>query len=639
MPERPKNGSCQTLGDANLISHYYESLDLVNRAIQGKDDLDEMMCGVLDTVIAIFDCDRAFLLYPCDPGTADWSHSMLRTRSEIPALGELAVMTPMDEGVSALLRFLLENPGPHTFGVGNESHAENGAFKNNGAKSSMSMALQPKGDKAWQLTIQQCTADRVWTAGEIALFKETGRRLGDGLSLLTAFNELKKSEENYSRIVNLANEGIWVLDAQGKTSFANARMADMLGYTAEEMQGRAVTDFMFEEDVPDYLEKLNSGFNQVKVPYERKYRRKSGETLWVLISATGIHDEGGKFIGGFGMVSDITAKRQAEEDLRHLNEELEARVVARTGELQASHVKLEKMYEELKRAHASILQQEKMASIGQLASGIAHEINTPAQYVSNNISFLHESMENLLSGMQACLEAVSSAHDGRLTRDALGMLEAMIEEIDFDYLKNEIPRALAESTEGIRRITNIVVAMKEFAHPSGDNLELVDLENLIRNTVEISRNSWKSVADLSVEPAATPLSVYGRRDELGQVLLNLIINAVDAIEQPHKEGEELGRIRIQSRDLGDWAEIQVEDTGCGIPSELRHKIFEPFFTTKEVGKGSGQGLTIAYHIIKDKHGGELLVDSVQDRGTTFTIRLPMAKQNSEAISPRACQPG
>jgi PAS domain S-box-containing protein len=616
--------------------HYYKNLDLVNRAIQGKDDLEQMMCGVLDAVIAIFDCDRAFLLYPSDPGTASWSLSIQRTRPESRALRDSAVMMPKDEGVAALLQLLLENPGPLTFGVGNEYHRENAVFKNNGAKSSMSMSLRQKGEKAWLFTIQQCSRERVWTAGEIELFKETGKRLGDGLSLLMAFNELKKNENNYSRIVNLANEGIWVLDAKGRTSFANARMADMLGYTAEEMQDRPVTDFMFEEDVPDYLEKLNSRFKAVKVPYERRYRRKSGETLWVLVSATGILDEEGNFIGGFGMVSDITVKRKAEEDLRHLNEELEARVVERTGELQASHIKLEKAYEELKRAHASILQQEKMASIGQLASGIAHEINTPTQYVSNNISFLRESMEDLLSGMQACLDAISSAQDGSLTRDALGKLDAVLQEIDFDYLKKEIPRALEESTEGIRRITNIVVAMKEFAHPSGDNLELVDLETLICNTVEISRNSWKSVADLSVEPAATPLSVYGRRDELGQVLLNLIINAVDAIEEPHKEGEELGRIRIQSREAGDWAEIQVEDTGCGIPPELRHKIFEPFFTTKEVGKGSGQGLAIAYHIIKDKHGGELLVDSAPDRGTRFTIRLPMAKRDPGSMSPGAC---
>ncbi|MEJ2694326.1 MAG: PAS domain S-box protein [Candidatus Thiodiazotropha sp.] len=635
MPQRPKNANRETSGDANLISHYYESLDLINRAIQGRDDLEEMICSVLDMVIAIFGCDRAFLLYPCDPGVADWRLSKQRTRPESPMIRDLTVMMPKDEGVAVLLQLLLEHSGPLTFGVGNEFQAENAAFESNGAKSSMAMALQLKGGKAWQFTIQQCSRGRVWTAGEIELFKETGRRLGDGLSLLTAFSELKKNEENYSRIVNLANEGIWVLDAKGKTSFANARMAEMLGYTAEEMQGRPVTDFMFEDEVQDYVEKLNSSFKNVTVPYERKYRRKDGETLWVMVSATGILDEEGKFVGGFGMVSDVTAKRQAEADLRHLNEELEARVIERTGELQASHVELEKAYEELKRAHASILQQEKMASIGQLASGIAHEINTPTQYVSNNISFLRESMDGLLSGMQTCLGAVSSAQNGSLTREALGELEAVLEETDFDYLKTEIPRALEESTEGIRRITSIVVAMKEFAHPSGDNLELVDLENLIQNTVEISRNSWKSVADLSIEPAATPLRVYGRRDELGQVLLNLIINAVDAIEEPHKAGEALGRIRIQSRDVGGWAEIRVEDTGCGIPLELRHKIFEPFFTTKEVGKGSGQGLAIAYHIIKDKHGGELLVDSASDRGTTLTIRLPMARQDSEVVRPGA----
>jgi signal transduction histidine kinase len=165
--------------------------------------------------------------------------------------------------------------------------------------------------------------------------------------------------------------------------------------------------------------------------------------------------------------------------------------------------------------------------------------------------------------------------------------------------------------------------MKEFSHPSSTTLEPVDLEMLIHTTVEISRNAWKRVAELDLELASSPLIVSGLRDELGQVLLNLIINAVDAIaDAPPSEGG-LGRIRILTRVAGDWAEIVVEDSGCGISPSLLSKIFEPFFTTKQVGRGSGQGLAIAYHIVTDKHGGELLVDSTPGKGSTFTVRLPL----------------
>lgn len=493
-----------------------------------------------------------------------------------------------------------------------------------GIRSSMAMAIYPKVDKPWQFGIQQCSRERVWSAQEMVLFGEIGKRLAEGLSLLLTFRDLKESEASYSRFVNLSNEGVWGLDADGKTSFANARMAQMLGYTIEEMMGHQVTDFMFEEDVPDYLEKMSKGFKGVPTPYERRYRRKNGEMLWALVAATGIHDEEGNFIGGFGMVTNITEKRRAEEDLRSLNEELEARVIERTQELQESHVELKQAYQELKLAHASLLQQEKMASIGQLASGIAHEINTPTQYVNNNISFLSESLEDLLSGLRASLDAILAMQSGTMTAESQADLQRLLEEIDYDYMKEEIPRALEEAAEGMRRIANIVVAMKEFSHPSGKNLEPVELEKLIQNTIEITRNSWKMVAELIVEPPTRPLVVNGLRDELGQVMLNLIINAVDAIGEARREGEALGRIRIQTRAVGEWAEIVVEDTGCGIPQELQSKIFEPFFTTKGVGRGSGQGLAIAYHIIKDKHGGELRVDSSQDRGSTFTIRLPLA---------------
>jgi C4-dicarboxylate-specific signal transduction histidine kinase len=370
---------------------------------------------------------------------------------------------------------------------------------------------------------------------------------------------------------------------------------------------------------------MATGFKNVTAPYERRYRRKNGEMIWVLVSATGIFDEEGEFIGGFGMVTDITEKKRAEEDLRRLNEELEARVIRRTRELHASHAELVRAYQELKLAHASILQQEKMASIGQLAAGIAHEINTPTQYLNNNIDFLRESLEDLLSGMRGCLNAVAAAKQGALNDASLQELDALLDQIDYDYLQEEIPRALQESTEGVRRIAKIVGAMKEFAHPSGDVLEPVNLEQLIRNTIEITRNSWKIVAEMIFQSTDKPLLVNGLRDELGQALLNLIINAVDAIDESRSEGDSLGYIRIQMRETDEWAEILVQDSGCGIPPELQHKIFEPFFTTKQVGRGSGQGLAIAYHIIKDKHGGELQVDSAPGGGSTFTIRLPLAK--------------
>ena len=607
----------------NSIPDFFENLDLVNGALLGTEDLDEMMRRVLDVVITVFDCDRAYLQYPCNPHAHVWNVPMERTRPEYSGLFDANETIEMDDEVAQTLKILLRNKEPVTFGEGNTYPFAGEIPDKFNIKSFMATAIYPKGDKPWQFGIHQCSRQRVWTPGEQLLFRVIGRRVADGLSLLLALRDLKESEASYSRFVNMANEGIWALDTNGKTSFVNARMTEMLGYTNREMLGRPVVDFVCEEEKPDYLKKMANGFQGVSAPYQRRYRRKNGEMIWVLVSATGIQDDEGNFIGGFGMVTDITEQKRAEEDLRRLNEELEARVIERTRELRASHVELEQAYQDLKLAHANILQQEKMASIGQLAAGIAHEINTPTQYVNNNLDFIRESLEDLLSGMQGCLNAIAAIKDGSLTTEAQSDLDRLLEEIDYDYLKEEIPRALGESTEGLRRIAKIVLAMKEFSHSSGEVLEPVDLVQLIKNTIEITRNSWKIVAEMIFQPPDEPLVINGLRDELGQALLNLIVNAVDAIEESGGEKNELGYIRIQLRESGDWAEIQVEDSGCGIPPEISHKIFEPFFTTKQVGRGSGQGLAITYHIIKDKHGGELQVDSSPGKGSIFTIRLPM----------------
>jgi PAS domain S-box-containing protein len=607
--------------------HYFKSMDLINRAIQGTSDLEQMMVNVLDIVLSIFGCDRAYLVYPCDPEADFWHVPMERSRLEYPGASASQVQIPMQSDVAASMQLLLENQGPLTFGEGNEHSLGINTLDEYSIKSFMAMAIYPKVDKPWQFGIHQCSRNRTWDPSEVRLFQSIGRRLGDGLSLLLTFEELKKREENYSRIVTLANEGIWSIDASAKTTYVNARMTEILGYSADEMQGRAVTDFMFKEDIPGFLSKLEAGFSNTPIPYERRYRRKNGVTVWVSVSATGIYDKEGEFIGGFGMISDITEKKLAEEALHKLNQELEAKVEARTRELQASHVELEQAYRELKQAHASILHQEKMASIGQLASGIAHEINTPSQYVSNNIRFVRESLDEILSGMQGCLDAVSEMKGGKIDGKSLHNLEATLEEMDYDYLRDELPRALKESVEGVEKITSIVVAMKDFAKPSSDAPEPVDVAKLIENTVEISRNSWKSVAEVDVESESESVVVAGLRDELGQVVLNLILNAADAIEVAHRDGDSLGQIRIQTIRKESWVDIVVKDSGCGMAPEVQQRVFEPFFTTKEVGRRSGQGLAICYHIITDKHGGELLVDSSPDKGSSFTIRLPVMFQS------------
>jgi signal transduction histidine kinase len=237
-----------------------------------------------------------------------------------------------------------------------------------------------------------------------------------------------------------------------------------------------------------------------------------------------------------------------------------------------------------------------------------------------------------MTAVQSCEGLVSAPSEEQSVENCRNTIANALEEADFEFLREEIPRALGESEKGIRRVAGIVTAMKDFAHPSGGTMQPVDLQSIIQTTAEISRNEWKLVADMETrfDPQLPP--VDGLKDELGQALLNLIVNAAHAIEDRKQKNDINGIIRITTRHDDEWVEVQIEDNGCGIPEETLPKIFDPFFTTKEVGRGSGQGLAIAYSVVTDKHNGRLEVSSESGKGTIFTIRLPLESPEKEAPS-------
>ncbi len=281
--------------------------------------------------------------------------------------------------------------------------------------------------------------------------------------------------------------------------------------------------------------------------------------------------------------------------------------------------------ERLLNMQAQMAGMQKLESIGRLASGIAHEINTPTQFVSDNTHFLRESFDEL-SGVMDILARLPE----RLKKQVnpipeLIELGKQLDEVDLDYLCSEIPLALEQSAEGLERIGAIVSSMKAFSHPDTETKQPVDIQRAITDTINVARNEWKYAAELETDfdPELQELVCF--QGELNQVVLALVVNAAQAIrEDRRKQGREgeLGRIKVSTRDLGDSAEIRVADDGPGIPEEIRAKIFEPFFTTKDVGVGTGQGLAIAHSAIAERHGGTLTVETEVGEGATFVIRLP-----------------
>jgi len=267
---------------------------------------------------------------------------------------------------------------------------------------------------------------------------------------------------------------------------------------------------------------------------------------------------------------------------------------------------------------------QKMEAIGQLAAGIAHEINTPIQYVGDNTSFLKDSWSQAIQVLSAAQNLRDEAARGTVSSAAVASFDASCKQADLEYLTQEVPRAIEQTLDGVQRVAKIVSAMKEFSHPGSQEKRAVDLNRAIETTITISRNEWKYVADVQTDLDPHLPLVPCMAGEINQVLLNLLVNAAHAIADVQHENSGRGIITLSSRREGDSVVISIADTGTGIPEEVCDKVFDPFFTTKEVGKGTGQGLSLAHAVVVKKHGGRIWFDSEVGKGTKFFIRLPLS---------------
>jgi len=296
---------------------------------------------------------------------------------------------------------------------------------------------------------------------------------------------------------------------------------------------------------------------------------------------------------------------------RHHQHYLEETIALRTAELERNNKERESLQSQL-------LHAQKLEAVGQLAAGIAHEINTPIQFVSSNVGFLDTGLNDIRKIIKSLIKA---AEEEKLTPAFLG---SALEEMDWPYLEAEIPMAIKQSQEGLCRVTSIVRAMKEFSHPGGKEFGQIDLNHIIEITVTVARNEWKYGSEVVLHLAPNLPPVHCLANEISQTILNLLVNAAHAVTEKLGKTPEGGKgcITITTEYKDPWILLHIADTGGGIPEAIRDRIFDPFFTTKEVGKGTGQGLAIAYDVVVRKHKGKLSFASVVGEGTTFTIHLP-----------------
>ncbi len=325
------------------------------------------------------------------------------------------------------------------------------------------------------------------------------------------------------------------------------------------------------------------------------------------------------------LTAHVRQLRAAEDELAAANRELEQRVADRTAALEAEMKRRADVELELRQA-------QKLESVGRLAAGIAHEINSPVQFVSHSCSFLDEATESLIELLALRRDAVAAAERGELTLPQLAeRLRDAEREIGVDELVAEVPAAGKRVAEGLQRVTSIVRAMKEFAFADHPTQRPNDLNRAVQNTLLVTGNEYTYVADTQVMFGTLP-PVTCHLGELNQAILNIIVNAAHAIGDANRGSDRRGCISVKTWVDGPNAVVSIADDGCGIPPEIVDKIFDPFFTTKAIGRGSGQGLAIARAVIVDKHRGRIDVTSKVGVGTTFTIRVPIAGARWTAIA-------
>ena len=277
----------------------------------------------------------------------------------------------------------------------------------------------------------------------------------------------------------------------------------------------------------------------------------------------------------------------------------------------------------------------KMEAIGQLAAGIAHEINTPMQYIGDNVKFLGESVGELRSLLNAAVAMVAAAKSDQPSQSAaVTALVAATEAVDVAYLPPEIPRALSECAQGVDRVSRIVRAMKEFSHPGTRENKDLNVGHAVECALTVCRNEWKYVAEVVTEIPNDLPALHCNPGEINQVLLNLMVNAAHAIAERVGNGGEKGRITVGAFIVDGDMEIRVSDTGTGIPDHVLARMYEPFFTTKEVGKGTGQGLAVVYKVVQN-HSGSIACDTTVGVGTTFRIRLPLTGTTANPVDTAA----
>ncbi len=399
--------------------------------------------------------------------------------------------------------------------------------------------------------------------------------------------ELAVTNRDMNQILSSIASMLFVIDKDGRVNRWNKAAEDILREPTVSILGQDLRDLnlgLDSQQLTEGMEKCRQDLQPMKL-HNLHYESNDGKEGFLAFNISPILAESGQLEGFLFLGDDIT-------DLKFLESKLS--------------------------------QAQRLESIGQLAAGIAHEINTPIQYIGDSVTFLMDAFAELLRVLDVCAQLARQESISQESFVALAeTITKAMQDIDYAFLQTEIPKGFHRVQEGIDRVSTIVQAMKRFSHPGGREMRAVDINKAVESTLTVSHNEWKYVADLVTDLAPELPPVVCFPGDLNQVLLNVIVNAAHTIADVVQGTQDKGRITVSTRLEGEHVAIRITDTGTGIAPGVRDRIFDPFFTTKEVGKGTGQGLAIAYDIVVKKHGGTISFETEPGHGTTFIIKLPI----------------
>ena len=405
-------------------------------------------------------------------------------------------------------------------------------------------------------------------------------------------------------LLNSSADCIYFKDRQSRFLRTSRSQNKKFGYSSpHEVIGRTDFDFFSTEHASqayaDEQRIIASG--EPVIDKEERETWVDADDTWVSSSKMPLLDREGNIVGTFGISHDITHRKRAEKERQELQAQLQLA--------------------------------QKLESIGSLAAGVAHEINTPTQFVSDNVKFLADSFSSLREVLRIAGKLGAEFKARPENSPLASELIAALEKADLEFVLEEIPGTFRQTEDGLSRVARIVKSLKEFAHPGSPEKVATDINAAIETTINVARHEWKYVADVVIELDETVPEIFCMSDEINQVLLNLIVNAAHAVGATNAERRrDKGTITVRTRADDSTLVIEIIDDGGGMPTEIQPHVFEPFFTTKRAGLGTGQGLAIVQKVVVKNHGGQVEFDSEPDHGTTFRILLPVNPVSPEELS-------